>query len=447
MEQGTWNNDRESRISTRVPGYGFPIGKLAMTSSPLIIHVDADAFFASVEQLLIPSLRGRPVVVGSGCIASCSYEARRFGLRAGMSLAEARRRCPAAVILKGNYQIYRCFAERIWEVCRRYAVSLETHLDEAYGELAEFPPPQHGGPPALGRRLQAEILEDAGLPVSIGLAANRMLARLASHTVKPRGVAWIEPGQEESFLAPLPIEDLPGVGGKTARKLHDMNIRTVAQLRLLPRRTLSAMFGLRGEVLYERSRGRDARVIRPPWRMPGTISRQTTFHQPQCDPAQIRGMLFYLLERAMRTVRSARLLAGTVELTIRYDDWNRLQAAMDRGLEASKELAAARTLPAATDDDQEVFAEVARLLEQLHRRRVALRHVGIVLSNFQSAGAAGRLLEGAEAVRRRRLYCTIDAIRSRFGHAAVVAGKSIELLGRLERNDYGFVLRTPSLTK
>jgi DNA polymerase-4 len=167
--------------------------------------------------------------------------------------------------------------------------------------------------------------------------------------------------------------------------------------------------------------------------MPGTISRQTTFHQPQCDPSQIRGMLFYLLERAMRTARGGRLLAGTVELTIRYDDW--------------KELAAARTLPAPTDDDQEVFAEVLKLLEQLHQRRVALRHVGIVLSNFQPAGTAGRLLEGAEAARRRRLYVTIDAIRGRFGHAAVVTGKSIELLGRLERNDYGFVLRTPSLTQ
>ena len=430
-------------------------------SGPLIIHVDADAFFASVEQSLIPSLRGRPVVVGSGCIASCSYEARRFGLRAGMSLEEARRRCPSAVILKGNYQVYRCFAERIWEVCRRYAFSLETHLDEAYGELAEFPSLRRGGPPALGRRLQAEILEEAGLPVSIGLAANRMLARMASHKAKPRGVAWIEPGQEQEFLAPLPVEDLPGVGGKTARKLRDMNIDTVAQLRLLPRQTLAAMFGLRGAELYERCRGRDARAIRPSWqgpqaaihdgfepcRMPGTISRQTTFHQPQCDPAQIRGMLFYLLERAMRTVRSGGLLVGTVELTIRYDDWKRLQAVMDRGLGASKEFVAARTLPAATDDDQEVFAEVLELLEQLHHRRVALRHVGIVLSNFTPAGAAGRLLEGAEALRRRRLYDTIDTIRSRFGHAAVVAGKSIELLGRLERNDYGFVLRTPSLTK
>jgi len=402
-------------------------------SAILIIHVDVDAFFASVEQLLIPALRGRPVAVGSGCIASCSYEARRFGLRAGMSLARARRLCPQAVILPGHCQRYRCFAEQIWTVCRRYCLSLETYLDEAYGEVTGTPLLRAGDPLSLGRQLQAEIMAEAHLPVSIGLGANRMLAKMASHAAKPGGVMWIRPEQADEFLTPLPVEELLGVGGVTAQVLADMNVKTVADLRQLSREVLASMLGRRGELLYERCRGRDLPTPSPAPRPPGTISRETTFHQPTCRMDEIRGMLFYLMERAMQTVRRAGLLAGTVELNIRYDDW--------------KDFAASRTLDAPSDNDEEAFAVATELLGRLHRRRVALRHVGIVLSGFHPAAACGRLFEPPARTARRRLHGTVDAIRDRFGHAAVVTGESIELLGHLEQNDYGFVLRTPSLTK
>lgn len=406
----------------------------------VILHVDVDAFFAAVEQLLVPALRHRPVVVGSGVIASCSYEARRSGLRAGMSLQEARRLCPPAVFLAGQYHIYRCFAEHIWQICRRHTCGLETYLDEAYGDATGMPILRRGDPLALGKQLQAEVLAEVGLPVSVGLAANRMLAKIASGSVKPRGVAWIGPGEERKFLAPLPIEKLLGAGPKTAEKLRDMNVKTVGELRALPREILRSMFGLRGELLYERCRGRDAggtdfRPARPGCKpvLPKTISRETTFHRPTCDRREIRGMLHYLLERAMRTVRLGGLLTRRVELTIRYDDW--------------KSLGARRSLPRPTGSDEEAFAVVIEMLEQLYRRRVALRHVGIVLSRFCPKAAETNLFEPRPRTRRRSLYAAIDAIRGRWGHAAVVTGKSIELLGRLEQNDYGFVLRTPSLTK
>ena len=397
----------------------------------LVIHIDVDAFFASVEQLLIPALRGRPVAVGSGVIASCSYEARRFGLHAGMPLHEARRACPAAVILAGDYPIYRCFAEHVWAVCRRFTCGLETYLDEAYGDAAGMER-IYGDPLTLGRALQRQVRDEVALPVSVGLAANRMLAKIASGAAKPNGVTWVAPGEEQRFLSDLPIRKLLGVGGKTERKLHDMNIATVGQFRALSRELLRAMFGRRGEELYERARGRDVQVLRPE-RMPRTISRETTFHRPTCDPREIRGMLFYLLERAMRTVRRGRLLAGAVEAAIRYDD--------------GKQLAARRTLPWPTDSDEEVAGEVMRLLDQLYHRRVSLRWVGITLSRFVPAAARAALFEPGTEVRARRLHQAVDTIRNRYGHAAVVAGKSIDLLGRLEQNDYGFVLRTPSLTK
>ncbi len=397
----------------------------------LVLHIDADAFFASVEQLLIPPLRRRPVVVGSGCIASCSYEARRFGLHAGMSLARARRLCPEVVILAGQYQTYRCFAEQIWQICRLYTCGLETYLDEAYGDAAGMEA-IHGDPLSLGRKLQRQVHSEVRLSVSIGLARNRVLAGIASHAGKPGGVVWIAPSREREFLDKLPAERLPGVGPKTAAKLHDMNVHTVGGLADLSREFLRSILGRRGEVLYERSHGRDFQALRPAAR-PKTISRETTFHKPTCDAHEIAGMLFYLTERAMRSVRAAGLLAGCVELNIRYDDW--------------KEDAARRTLGEATADEDEVFAVVLRLLGQLHRRRVSLRHVGVVLSKFCAAGEAGRLFEPAERTRRRRLYRTIDTIRDRWGHGAIVRGRSIELLGKLRLGDYGFVLRTPSLTK
>ncbi len=403
-------------------------------TSNLVLHLDVDAFFASVEQLLIPALRGRPVIVGCGVIASCSYEAREFGLHAGTPLHQARRLCPQAEFLEGNYHIYRCFAEHIWQIARRYTTALETYLDEAYGDATgmQF---IYGRPLLLGQRLQREVLNEVHLPVSVGLAANRMMAKIASASAKPRGVAWIRPGHEEKFLTDLPAEKLPGVGRKTKAKLHDMNIQTVGELRLLSRSALRSMFGRRGELLYERCRGRDDKPIRPAV-LPKTISRETTFHAPTCDPGEIRGMLFYLLERAMRTARRASLRVGCAELSIRYDDW--------------KQLTASRSLPRPSESDQEVFAAVLGLLRRLHRRRVALRHVGLVLSNFSPSPRAGgdRLLfEARRQVRDSRIHAAVDAIRDRYGHACLITGKSIELLGRLRQNDYGFVLRTPSLTK
>jgi len=402
-----------------------------MTERRTILHIDADAFFASVEQLLIPALRNRPVIVGSGVIASCSYEAREFGLRAAMPLRRAMELCPEAVRLAGRYSIYRCFAEHIWEICRRYVTSLETHLDEAYGD-ATGAEAHFGSPLELGRRLRKEVADEVRLPVSIGLAGNRMMAKIASAHGKPGGVVWIAPGLEEEFLAGLPIRKLPGVGHKTAEVMGDMNIRTIDDLRRLSRASLRAMFGLRGEVLYERCRGRDGEPLHPAAR-PRTISRETTFHAPEHDPAKVQGMIHYLLERAMRAMRQQGLMARCVELTIRYDDW--------RARGASKSLAD----PA--DDDDVMLDAVLGLLARLHTRRVALRHAGIVLSNFSPASAASTLFEHERRAKAHRIYQAMDSIRDRWGHAAIVTGKSIELLGKLRQDDYGFVLRTPSLTK
>jgi DNA polymerase-4 len=284
----------------------------------------------------------------------------------------------------------------------------------------------------FGRLLQKQVADEVRLPVSVGLAGSRMMAKIASAHGKPGGVVWISPGREEEFISGLPIRKLPGVGHKTAEVLGDMNIRTIDELRRLSRASLRAMFGLRGEVLYERCRGRDVESRRAGTR-PRTISRETTFHSPEQDPAQVQGMIHYLLERAMRAMRQQGLMAKCVELTIRYDDW--------------RARSAARSLADPSDDDDVMLDAALGLLGRLHTRRVALRHVGIVLSNFSPASEAATLFEHERRTKAHDIYRALDSIRDRWGHAAIVTGKSIELLGKIRQDDYGFILRTPSLTK
>jgi DNA polymerase-4 len=288
------------------------------------------------------------------------------------------------------------------------------------------------GPEALGRRLQEDVAREVHLPVSVGLGANRMLAKVASAAAKPGGVRWIPPQQTAAYLAELPVEKLPGVGPRTREQLADMNVHTVADLRRIGRGLLAGLFGRRGEVLYERCRGREPQPLRPD-APPRSISRETTFHRPTCDAREVRGMLAYLLQRAMRTARQADLLAGCVELSVRYED--------------GKPYAARRTLDEPTDEDAPAFSAVEALLERLHTRRVALRNVGVVLSGFRHRGQRGELFTPAARRRRRHLHAAVDAIRDRWGHQAIVSGRAIDLLGHLEQNDAGFVLRTPSLTK
>jgi DNA polymerase-4 len=413
--------------------------------NPCIVHVDIDAFFASVEQRLVPAFRGRPVAVGSGCIASCSYEARAFGLSAGMPLAKARRLCPGIVILPGSYGIYRCFTERIWEFCREVAPAIETYLDDAYLDLTGTEL-LYGDPRGPIESLRRRICEDTGLTVSAGIGPNRMIARLAGKTAKPDGLAMIRPEEVEAFLVDRAVTDIPGVGPRTAATLAKFNIRTVRELRALPRDTLVVLFGKVGHALYDRARGRDTRVVSAR-EVPKTISRETTFHRETTDPAEIRGMLHYLVERAMKAVRELGLAARTVGLRIRYADFKG-RVASGPSMEATRRGDEGRTRlahPANLEGD--VFEAALVLLGRLHVRRVALRLVGVTLSGLSIKGADQLSLLEPDADKRDHLADALDEVRGRFGFSAITAGRSLDLLRKLRQDSNGYVLRTPCLTK
>ena len=397
-----------------------------------LLHVDIDAFFAAIEQQRNPHLRGRPVIVGAGVIASCSYEARRFGLRAGMPLSEARRLCPEAVILDGHAQVYRCFAEAIFERCRRVAPAIETYLDEAYCDLTGTER-LHGDLIAAVGALKDDVRAATGLTVTCGIGPNRMLAKLIGKTVKPDGLARIEARDADAFLVDRPIEQLAGVGHAYARTLRSMNLRTAGELRALSAEVLERLFGANGRLLYERCRGRDTAPVLER-EIPLTISRETSFHRDTADRVEMEGMLEYLVGRACRASRELGIAPRTVAVHLRYADGE------------SVDQARSLRLPSHTDP---VVLELAlALLGKLFTRRVALHGLGVTLSGFErAAGDQGSLFDEREAGRRAALYRAFDGVREAYGHGVLKSGRALHLQGRLEEDRHGFVLRTPSLTK
>jgi DNA polymerase-4 len=398
----------------------------------LVLHVDIDAFFAAIEQQRDPRLRGRPVIVGAGVIASCSYEARRFGLKAGMPLAEAKRLCPDAVILEGHAQVYRCFAERIFDRCHSLGPAVETFLDEAYCDLTGTER-LHGDVAAAVAAFKRDVRDETGLTVTCGLGPNRMLAKLVGKTVKPDGLARIAARDADAFLIGRPIEQLAGVGHAHARTLRGMNVQTIGDLRAFSVALLERLFGAPGRLLYERCRGHDTAPVTER-EIPRTISRETSFHRDTADAVELEGMLEYLVGRACRATRELALQARTVAVRLRYAD--------GEGAER------ARTFARPSHADPVVLEHALDLLRRLFTRRVALHALGVTLSQFvPDGGEQGALFDEAEAGRRAALYEAFDRVRGAHGHGVLVSGRALHLKGRLPEDLHGFVLRTPSLTK
>jgi DNA polymerase-4 len=288
-----------------------------------------------------------------------------------------------------------------------------------------------------GCQLQEAVRQEVGLSVTVGLGTSRMVAKMASKSVKPDGLRAVRPGQEDAFIGGLPVEKLPGVGHATAPVLRRLNVQTIADLRALQLEQLVRLFGQSGRLLHERCRGRDTQAVTVR-EIPQSISRETSFHHDTIDRVEIEGMLGYLGERAVRAARQLGLKARTISARIRY-----ASGGEGRGGEA-----VSRTLADPSDRDEEVYAAVQELLTKIYTRRESLHGVGVTLSNFV-ADSLGQLdlFDPDRGPRLDRLYKSLDHVRDRFGHSAVVTGKSIHLLGKVEQDGYGFVLRTPSLTK
>jgi DNA polymerase-4 len=403
--------------------------KAAANPESLILYLDIDAFFPSVEQVKFPSLRGRPVIVGSGVAASSSYEARRYGISAGTPITRALRLCPDLIVLKGHQHTYRSFAERIFDHCRDLTPLVEVYLDEAFCDLTATPAARCDAM-ALGQRLKAVIRRDTGLTVTVGIASNRMLAKLAAKDVKPDGVGVVESGTEEAFMHERQIGDVAGIGRKTTELLRQINVTRVKHLKRFPVKYLETVFGKSAYLIHERLRGRAPYV---PALLPKSISRETSFARDTIDLDEVLSVLYYLTERACRTARGLGVVPRRIQAKIRYGD--------GESGSASEGLSGAVVLDAA------VFTIAKSLLLRLYRRCRA-HLVGVALTGLVPVRDIQQVLyPDRDHDRFGTLYGTLDEIRSRFGHSSVIAGRSINLINRLERDSYGYILRTPSLTK
>jgi len=399
---------------------------------PNIVHVDVDAFFASVEQVLNPKLRGKPVLVGRGCVASASYEAKSCGVRTAMGFREALRACPKAIVVPGQYEHYADYAERVRRILETYTPAVETAaLDDFYLDFAGterlYPDYQ-----ATLRRLQAEIFCRTGLSVSIGAARTKAVASIASRLERPRGFRMITPGTEEEFLTPLPVEKLHGIGHVHADALAERGITTIGELRQVPRAALEAAFGEAvGRQVWERARGLDGREVLLP-STPKSISRETTIESGTIDTEFLGGLIEYLSERIGATLREYGKQARTLGLRIRYvDHFSAHQTAR---------------LIKPTNDERALLAAAKDLFEKLFTRRVAVRLVSVGVTNLEPDRRQNELFD-RDANRRWYLNHEMDRVRGRFGWNAVFYGKGLALREHYATKPNGLVLSTPCLSR
>jgi len=414
-----------------------------------ILHVDIDAFLASVEQLRDPAVLGKPVAVGTGVVASRSYEAKVLGVETAMPLHEAVRRCPQLIVRDGDARLAERYRQKVAEVIRRYSPVVEVcSLDDFYADLTGVPlvveqvlqdPTSVVGERSLAglcQDLRQQVRKETGLSIAQGLGSTRTVARLATTRAKPGGICEVPIGRERDFLADFSIEQLPGIGPKSQRLLRDVGIETVRQLWAVDRELLRQSFGARGDDIWLRCRGLDDAPIQqtPILR---SITRETSF-EPRADAGTqqrtfLRGMLAYLLDRAATELRRQCLVARTVQVRVRHTD----------GVTAER----ARSVREATDRT-DLFMEMAgALLDELLVRRVLVRLVGVTLTSFESLGIRQGQLFAAEDSSRQRLFAAVDAVRQRHGFGALVVGAAGDLLGQVPHGRHGFRLRTPSLTK
>ena len=397
-----------------------------------IVHVDVDAFFASVEQVLNPVLRGKPVLVGRGVVASASSEAKFHGVRTAMSFQEALRLCPKAIVVSGQYEHYADFAERVRRILETYTPTVETAaLDDFYLDFAGTELLYHNYEATL-RRLQEEVFGRTGLSVSVGAAQTKVVASIASRLERPRGFRMILPEEEKSLLTPLPVEKLHGIGHVHGRALAERNIATIGQLRQVPKLALQAAFGEAiGQQIWERARGLDGREVLLP-STTKSVSRETTIEGGTIDTEFLGGLTEYLSERIGSTLREYGKQARTVGLRIHYvDHFSAHQATR---------------LSKPTNDERELLAAAKELFESLFTRRVAVRLLGVNVTNLEVHRGQNELFD-SDANQRWHLNRGLDFVRGRYGWDAVFYGNGLELRAYYASKPNGLVLSTPCLSR
>jgi DNA polymerase IV len=386
-----------------------------------VLHVDMDAFFASVEVRRHPELAGTPVIVGGvgnrGVVTSATYEARRYGVHAAMPTARALRLCPTATVLPGDMALYTEVSRSVMALFRSITPLVEPlSLDEAFLEVSGAGR-RLGDAAEIGEYIRARVFDEQGITCSVGVAGTKFVAKLASTRAKPDGLLVVRPPEVMDFLHPLPVGALWGVGPKTEEVLLRLGLRTVGDLAHVPAKTLQRGLGTAlGAHLHELSWGRDPRRVVPE-EPEKSIGHEETFGTDVDDPAVIHRELLLLAERTAGRLRSGAWLARTVSIKVRFADF----ATITRS----------RTLDVPTDVGQELYDTARALYDALGLDRARIRLVGVRAERLIDAGSAPQQLElGAREYGRREAELAADRAARRFGAGAVRPATLLHRVGR-----------------
>jgi DNA polymerase-4 len=378
--------------------------------SRAILHLDLDAFFVSVECLKNSSLKGKPLLIGGssgrGVVASCSYEARRFGVHSAMPMKMALRLCPQAIILKGDMDSYSKHSQVVTDIIREESPRYEkASIDEFYLYLSGMD--QHFGFYKWSVELRQKVIKDSGLPISFGLSVNKLVSKVGTGEAKPNGTQQVPKGKEKSFLAPLAVGKIPGVGKQMSKKLSFMGVRTINTLSEIPIRLLEREFGKTGISLWESANAIDRRPVIP-YTEQKSMSKERTFSEDSLDLRMIKNLVLDMSDKLAFELRKEQKLTGCITVKIRYADFNTY----------TKQ----RKIPY-TASDKTLAEYVLNIFDQLYQRRQLIRLVGVKFSALVHGSYQINLFD--DTIEEINLLNQMDHIRKRFGVHSIMRASSL----------------------
>jgi DNA polymerase IV len=379
-----------------------------------IFHLDLDAFFVSVERIIDPSLNNKPVVVGGdphgrGVVAACSYEAREYGLHSAMPIRQAYRLCPHGMYIHGHFGEYEKYSHGVKSILEKMAPIIEqASVDEFYMDFSGCEK-IYGSFQSLASHIQKEVWIQLGLPSSIGIGSNKLIAKIASDFYKPKGITFVLHGMEREFLAPMPVGAIPGVGKVTLKELNAKGIHTIGELASLSQDYLSAAYGKNGLDLWRRANGIGTDYLTVGHERK-SISKETTFDNDVVNRKFLIDTVFNLTGKVCHYLREENWQASTISIKLRYSDFVTVTRA-----ETTKP----------TNDDKIIFETASRLMNKAITRRIAVRLIGLHLSNLTKYSRQEILFDD-ENTKRTDMINAINHLRAKYGYSSIQIGNAGE---------------------
>ncbi len=400
------------------------------------LHIDVDAFLASVEQSINRKLKGKPVMVGGlkderGIVYCPSYEARARGVVLGTTLAEAARKIPDGVLVRGDSFTYEQYSNRLMDIIRDFTPKMDQiSPDEACLDITGLE--RHfASPVELAQELKNRVMTDLSLSTSVGIGTSRVIAKIASEVIKPNNLTFVAPGEEKEFLAPLKVGKIPGIGRVGKRILYEMGVKTIGQLQLVPEDYLVKLFGQNGRKIASYAVGADGPLLRD-YTAVKSVNRETGLATDMTDKTVLLGHYFYLLERACRRLRDVNKKAGRMTVKFRYCDFENVEGHA--------------TISPPSWDEKILYKIAKKMFETMYKRRKGIRFVGVHLNNLKnSIYAESFIFDRTE--KNEKLLTSVDKVREKFGFLAVTTGRTLTLGDHYNKKVTGYELRTPGLSK